>query len=215
MEDRADESVAHEVTLHDIHNNTLQRIQKAEDKPGVHELTLRVWLKAGESLNIPVVAFDFPRYALIESRALELHASDCLSSWDLKLQVLRSGSWDWYLTDAAIPFTYAFDTTELLIRAYGVPVESCVGMETAINSLKIGGESVSGPFQRPLRPDPLNLKVVLPRKRLSLNPSTSTPTTTQPVIDSSDSEIFNYRNLKRKKEAKDSQHSPLAQENKS
>ncbi|EGG09948.1 uncharacterized protein MELLADRAFT_103824 [Melampsora larici-populina 98AG31] len=173
MEDQADKSVADEVTLHDIHNNTLQCMQKAEDKPGVRDLTLRIWLK-----------------------------------------VLRSGSWDWYLTDATIPVTYAFDTTELLIRAYGVPVESCVGMETAINSWKIGGESLSGPFRRPLRPYPLNLKVVLPRKRLSLNPSTSTPTTTQPVIDSSDSENFNDRNVKRKKEAKDLQHSPLAQENK-
>lgn len=54
-----------------------------------------------------------------------------------------------------MPYTYAPGTTELLIRAYGVPPESCVGMDTAISTLKRGGKLPLPPFQPPIQPDAL------------------------------------------------------------
>ncbi|KAH9810572.1 hypothetical protein DFH28DRAFT_932684 [Melampsora americana] len=57
--------MTHEVMLHETHNTTLQLLQKFKDKSvGVHELTLRVWL----------------RVRMLYLWALVLHASESFTS---------------------------------------------------------------------------------------------------------------------------------------
>ncbi|KAH9816055.1 hypothetical protein DFH28DRAFT_1081911 [Melampsora americana] len=193
------EAVAH-------HNAARQRTQAAKDKVDLHELTLRVWLKAGEALEIPVTALNFPRYALIESRALQRVAHGLLGpSWDLELEVLRPGSLKWQLVDANIPLMYPLHTTEILIRKMGLPVESCLGIDSAPHSLKNNAQTQSLNIQHLLEPD-----VSHGIWGGSQRGVTNVASTSKIEIDP-DSDVEIVGSLKRKKEDdEDIESSPLA-----
>ncbi|KAH9807491.1 hypothetical protein DFH28DRAFT_1148991 [Melampsora americana] len=135
------------------HNAARQRTQAAKENVDLHELTLRVWLEAGEALEIPVTALNFPRYALRESRSLQRMALNLLGpSWDLELEVLRPGSLKWQLVDANIPLLYPLETTQLLIRKMGLPLESCLGIDTATHSSTTNTQTRSLDIQHLLEP---------------------------------------------------------------
>ncbi|KAH9812295.1 hypothetical protein DFH28DRAFT_1084468 [Melampsora americana] len=111
------------------HNAARQRTQAAKENGSDYELTLLVWLQAGEHQEILVTALTFPRFALNESRSLERLAHKTLGpSWDLELEKL---------IDAHLLVTYPSEAKNLLIRASGLLLESCVGIDDAIKSLKI------------------------------------------------------------------------------
>ncbi|EGG09652.1 uncharacterized protein MELLADRAFT_61009 [Melampsora larici-populina 98AG31] len=121
IKDLPREAIAH-------HNNARLRTQAAKDRGDDLELTLCVWLQAGEATEILATASNFPRYALNESRSLGRLAEKILGpSWDLELEKL---------IDAHQPVPPPSDTKKLLIRAFGLPPESCVGIDDSITSLK-------------------------------------------------------------------------------
>ncbi|EGG03812.1 uncharacterized protein MELLADRAFT_89927 [Melampsora larici-populina 98AG31] len=202
IKDLPREAVAH-------HNAVQLRTQAAKDDVAPHELTLCVWLKDGEALEIPVTALNFPRYALIESRSLAQIARDQLGpSWDLQLEVLRPGSLKWQIVDANIPLMYTSETTKLLIRKMGLPLESCVGIDAAIDSFKTKTKPKSYGISQWLQPDVP--KGIWERSRDGLASTTSTYNISN-IESDSDPEVEIIGTSKRKKEFnEDIESSPLA-----
>ncbi|KAH9813233.1 hypothetical protein DFH28DRAFT_929988 [Melampsora americana] len=103
--------------------------QNKKDRKTTKDLTLRVWLKAGEAVSIGAQATDFPRFALIECKPLRNAALTQLKEqWDTKLEIFQADSMEWILSDASLGYKYNLSTDTILIKAIGLRHSKCIGL---------------------------------------------------------------------------------------
>lgn len=122
------------------------RIQNKKDGKSAKDLRLRVWLKAGEGFSIGAQATDFPRFALIESKPLRDAAiAQLKQKWDTKLEIFKTDSMEWILSDANLSYSYSPSTTTILIKAIGLHRNNCIGLGEEVQNIMSPGPNTTNP----------------------------------------------------------------------